>query len=159
MSTTYHETVASHEGPKYILWQKGFEHAEKMATLKSEPLIKTGGSVATALLDLMTFFGAQSIALVGQDLAYTGGKSHVSKAPALIEIKKTVSTKKVLNYYQNDEIETANNLIIYKKWFEDYAKRNKQLKLYNCTEGGAHILHWEHIPLREYYKKNSEDLF
>ncbi|MGM7634568.1 6-hydroxymethylpterin diphosphokinase MptE-like protein [Bacillus sp. Hm123] len=153
LSTAYHETVMLNKGPRRILWQKGFEEAEKIAALKQEPTIQTGGSVATALLDVMVQLGGESIALIGQDLAFTDGKSHSNQAHAQKEMKQTKASEKVLNYDRTGEVYTAKNLTIYRKWFESFAKNHPHLHLYNCTEGGAYIHNWEHIRLQDYYLK------
>ncbi|OZI12701.1 hypothetical protein CEW92_04900 [Bacillaceae bacterium SAS-127] len=153
LSTAYHRTVTLHEGPRRILWQAGFEEAEKMASLKEEPTIQTGGSVATALLDLMVQLGGENIALVGQDLAFTDGKSHANKTHAQKEIKQTDVAQRVLNYHQTGEVYTGKSLNLYRKWFETFAKEHPKLQLYNCTEGGAYIHNWDHISLQHYYLK------
>ncbi|OMP65799.1 hypothetical protein BTO28_15585 [Domibacillus epiphyticus] len=151
MSTAYHDTVKLHAGPRRIVWQNGFMDAHKMAIMQNDPLIQTGGSVATALLDTMVFLGGQVIALIGQDLAFTGGKSHASHTAAEKEVEETANTIKVQNYYQTGEVITANNLSIYRKWFERYAENNAELSLYNCTEGGAYINGWKHSSLNDFH--------
>lgn len=150
LCTAYHNTIMLHRGPRRILYQEGFTEAEIKANTKSEPLIQTGGSVATALLDVMVYLGGQSIALVGQDLAYTDGQSHATTAHAQKEIK---GTEKTVNYHQTGQVYTGKNLTIYRKWFENYAKSQTHLQLFNCTEGGAYIENWTHIRLADYYSK------
>ncbi len=155
LSTAYHETILLHQGPRHIVYQEGYTAAEKLASKKHEPVIQTGGSVATALLDIMVKLGAKSVALVGQDLAYTDGKSHANTSHARQNIKELEGSKQVMNYYQTAEVHTAKNLTIYRKWFEKYREIHNELALYNCTEGGAYIKNWKHISLNEYYLKYS----
>lgn len=150
ISTACHETIRLHTGPRRIIYQDGYEDAEKQAMLKNEPTIQTGGSVATTLLDIMVYLGGEAVALIGQDLAYTDGRSHAEGTHAHKEKK---GLKKVESYYRNSEVQTSNNLTLYRKWFERYAKKNQKLKLYNCTEGGAYIQNWQHISLFEFYTK------
>lgn len=153
MSTTYYKTVAIHKGPRRILWQKGFKEAELRAIKGGEPLIETGGSVATALLSLMTLLGTGPIALVGQDLAYTNGLSHATHAHAQKKLIENEVKYNTLNYDQTNTVPTARNLTIYRKWFEEFANKKSRLDLYNCTEGGAYINNWKHISLNEFYKQ------
>ncbi|RDW20768.1 motility associated factor glycosyltransferase family protein [Oceanobacillus chungangensis] len=152
LSSAFHDTVLLHKGPRRILWQNGLTEAEEMAHKLNEPLVQTGGSVATALLDLMIILGASNVALVGQDLAYTDGLSHASHAHAQKSITETAVIHWTMNYYQNGEVATAKNLTIYRKWFENYAEAHPSLELYNCTEGGAYINNWKHISLNSYYE-------
>ncbi|WP_100332364.1 motility associated factor glycosyltransferase family protein [Bacillus xiapuensis] len=153
LCTAYHDTVMLHKGPRRILWQEGFAEAEKMAGIRKDPTIQTGGSVATALLDLMVLLGGERIALIGQDLAFTDGKSHANRTHAQKEMKQLKPSQKVLSYDQTGEVYTAKNLNIYRKWFETFAREHPHLHLYNCTEGGAYIHNWEHIRLQDYYVK------
>ncbi len=158
LSTAYNETILLHKGPRYRVYQGGYADAERFAREHNEPLIQTGGSVATALLDMMVYLGGETIALVGQDLAYTDGVSHAEGAHAWQEVKEGLSAMTVLNYDQTCVVQTAKNLTLYRKWFEQFAKKHPTLALYNCTEGGAYIKNWQHIPLNQYYMVyNSHD--
>ena len=148
LSTAYHETIQLHTGPRRILFQNGFDKAVSLAEQRKEPLIKSGGSVATALLDVLVFFGANPIAVVGQDLAYTNNLSHTDGAHAQKEISGSL---KVLDYYQKEQVMTERNLNSFRKWFQNYVKTKKNIHFFNCTEGGAYINNWNHISLAEFY--------
>lgn len=154
LSSAYFETVALHQGPKYIMYQKGFSLAEEWANKNSEPLIQTGGSVATALLDLMVYLGGKTIALIGQDLAYTDGKTHAEVAHDKKTVQEHDRTRYTVDYYRTTKVPTAQNLLLYKKWFETYAEKHSSLTLLNCTEGGAYIENWIHISFYDFYEKH-----
>lgn len=149
LSTAYYETIKLHDGPKYIFYQ----HSSKPEQLENHPLISTGGSVANALFDLMVYFGGKTIALIGQDLAFTYQKTHAQSTESKRNITLHENTKFTLDYTQKKQVPTAANLLYYKKWFENYAKRHPSLTLLNCTEGGAYIDNWKHIPFRDFYEK------
>lgn len=136
MSTAFHDTIQLHKGPRRIFYQEGLDAAEDMAKKRNEPLIQSGGSVATALLDLLVYFGCNPIALVGQDLAYTNNKTHAEHANAT---KTRTGTITVQAWDQKSTVTTNRNLNSYRKWFERYAKHNPKINLFNCTEGGALI--------------------
>ncbi|MGM0841685.1 MAG: motility associated factor glycosyltransferase family protein [Bacillota bacterium] len=152
LSTANSTVVCLHKGPRYIVFQEGFNNAEKTAKSRGEDLISTGGSVSTTLLDLMVYLGAGKIGLVGQDLAFTNGVTHASQTPLRMNIANIEKKLEVVGYYRNEKVYTANNLNYYRKWFEKYALRSKSNKLYNCTEGGAYINGWKHVSLREFNK-------
>ncbi|AVX21684.1 Protein of unknown function DUF115 [Carboxydocella sporoproducens DSM 16521] len=153
LSTANHSVVASYQGPRYIVWQKGFAPAELEAEKRNQPLILTGGSVATCLLDLLVKLGASSVGLVGQDLAYTDGYSHAADTVAARQIIADHSLLWVDGYDQRGKVPTSLNLFSYLKWFENYALMfpGKEL-LWNCTEGGAYIPGWRHEPLASYWR-------
>lgn len=157
LSTAYHETIVLHKGPRYIVFQEGYDKAEELGTSNKDPLIKTGGSVSTTLLDLMIYLGASNIGLVGQDLAYTSGLTHANSTPLQRTVKEETGLMEVWEYYQKKQVSTSKNLMIYKKWFEKYAEQKQHVHLYNCTEGGAFIENWNHIDLKEFYNIFSEN--
>ncbi|CAN7201320.1 motility associated factor glycosyltransferase family protein [Rossellomorea sp. LjRoot5] len=144
LSTANHGAVSSFKGQRYIVWQEGYNRAEDQAILRNEPLIQTGGSVATCLLDLMIFLGARRIALIGQDLAYTNNKSHANFTHASREISDLAFLRKVPNFYQDGFVHTPKNLSIYLEWFEVYIGNKEDIEFWNCTEGGAYIQGWNH---------------
>ena len=150
LSTANHLTVSKFKGPRYIVWQEGLYSAEAAASKRNEPLIKTGGSVATCLLDLMVVLGAKKVALIGQDLAYTDMKSHADNTHALRDISITAFLKEIPDYYKKNTVYTSKNLCIYLEWFERYVELNRKTDFFNCTEGGAYIDGWNHLSFREF---------
>lgn len=152
LSTANHTAVVNYCGQRYIVWQKGFSPAEQEADNRHEPIVLTGGSVATCLLDLLVKLGATSIALVGQDLAFTDGYSHAADTVAARPIIEDQGLIWVDDYKRQGKVPTSLNLYSYHKWFENYAQGfNKQDFLWNCTEGGAYIPGWRHEPLISYW--------
>nr|WP_269136040.1 6-hydroxymethylpterin diphosphokinase MptE-like protein [Sporosarcina cyprini] len=155
LSTACHKTIQLHNGERYIVYQEGYPEAEAVAKKINSPLIQTGGSVATALLDTMNWMGAKAVAVIGQDLAYTNGMSHAENSHLKTTVKMTPNQLQVENYYKDGMVYTSENLSIYRKWFEKYVMDNTNLSMYNCTEGGANIKGWSNIPLDEYIKMNN----
>ncbi|WP_100401663.1 motility associated factor glycosyltransferase family protein [Bacillus sp. FJAT-42315] len=152
LSTANSKAVMNYRGPRFIIWQKGFLLAETEAGKRNEPLIATGGSVATCLLDVLVTLGAKSIALIGQDLAFTDQKSHAENTHAQRNIKDSPFLLKVMDYYQKKFVYTSRNLAVYLKWFERYVERDTDTEFFNCTEGGAYIKGWNHCPFSKYIK-------
>lgn len=153
LSTANTNTILLHGGPRRIVWQQGYVDAENMAERFNDPLIQTGGSVATTLLDIMVYLGGQTIALVGQDLAFTNGQTHAAEAHSNQTIMKNTHGSETIDYYQKNTVQTSENLNLYRAWFEDYALDHNHLNLINCTEGGAYIHNWGHMPLKAFHEK------
>ncbi|PAQ13678.1 hypothetical protein CD798_14855 [Bacillaceae bacterium SAOS 7] len=149
LSTASSKAVLNYQGPRFIVWQKGFSLAETEANKRNEPLIATGGSVATCLLDVLVTLGAKSIALIGQDLAFTDQKSHAENTHALTSIKDTSFLIEKLDYHQKKYVYTSRSLAVYLKWFERYVENHKNVEFFNCTEGGAYINGWKHISFQK----------
>lgn len=156
LSTANHQTVKNYRGPRFIVWQKGYEPAEKEALAREEPVVETGGSVATCLLDVMVKMGGHPIALVGQDLAFTDGWSHAADAHAQRKLSLDAAFYEVENFDRNGKVKTSLNLLSYLRWFERYVEAriqesgNEDQRFWNCTEGGAYIQGWKHAPLSEF---------
>jgi hypothetical protein len=150
LATANHKAVADYLGPRFIVWQKGFDKSELQAELRGDPLIQTGGSVATCLLDLLVWMGSRKIALVGQDLAFSNGYSHAEGTHGARKVDMD-NLLEVPDYFQQGKIGTSKNLFVYLKWFERYNRSLiSNVELWNCTEGGAFIPGWIHKSLQEF---------
>ncbi|MCL6577752.1 6-hydroxymethylpterin diphosphokinase MptE-like protein, partial [Kyrpidia sp.] len=68
LSTVYPGVPEGYGGPRFIVYQKDYPPAEEWASKVGEPLVRTGGSVATTLFDVLVQMGCDPICLVGQDL-------------------------------------------------------------------------------------------
>ncbi|MEW9702570.1 motility associated factor glycosyltransferase family protein [Paenibacillus sp. SI8] len=149
LSTVNSEVVDQYAGPKFILFQEGFVPAEKMAALRSEPLVQTGGSVSTTLFSLARLLSMRPLCLVGQDLAYTDNQTHAVGAPLYKRWEQQASGERVLAFDRKGTVVTSRNLLVYKKWFEEQARSSNEI-YFNATEGGAYIDGFAHVTLSEF---------
>lgn len=121
----------------------GFEGFEKMIKEQTgEPLgeLKTGGSVATDAFSLAQYLGFEKIILVGQDLAYTGGKTHVSGFAESEANKRAEDSLVEVEGMDGSILRTDIQMDSYRRWFELAIKRAQgKITVYNATEGGARI--------------------
>lgn len=142
-------------GPKIMLLQKGFKKAEELANKFNIPLIQTGGSVATALLDWMVKLGGNPICFIGQDLAYSDNRTHHPQTHNYLQFTSEYFDNpiEVENYFLNGKVKTSRNLYIYKKWIENYIANCTGISFVNATQGGAYIKGCEHVSLEEFIKK------
>jgi len=111
----------------------------------------SGESVACMAFDLARQAGADPIIFVGQDLAYTGGRTHsrdtvYGKNNAPNEgAKGTMTVKDIYGY----DIITSRTMYTFKLWFEDQIKRTEGRSFIDATEGGARIEGTEVMTLRQ----------
>lgn len=106
------------------------------------PLMVNGGSVATSAFNFAHFTGANPIVMIGQDLAWTGGKDHA-------EGYVSQYSQDILNArhergfeiegYDGKPVRTEKQLLNYKTWFEERIKNMPETMVINATEGGAKI--------------------
>jgi hypothetical protein len=153
LSTLYSEVVERYEGPKFILFQEGYECAERMAKIRKEPLVPTGGSVSTTLFSFARLLGLRPLCLVGQDLAYTSNRTHAEGTPLFQQWEEQAKGARVVAFDRQGTVIAPSNLLLYKKWFEEQAHRNSNEIYYNATEGGAYIEGFEHVTLAQFLEK------
>ena len=120
-------------------------------------VIPSGGSVATYSYSLAKLMGFGGIAFVGQDLAYTAGRSHATgylAAHSLTEgeMANNSTFQRVPGYY-GGTVFTNQQMVMYREWFETTFSHDTQLSIYNCTEGGAFVRGAHHISLSEFTER------
>lgn len=140
LNTASHYTVSKYQGPKYIAYSMD-------SPQEQEGRIESGGSVATAVLELSILFGGEPIIFIGQDLAYTNSKSHAQGVEAQ-ETKQLVNMKMVRGS-NGEYLYTTSGLLSFKHWIEDKIRQYPNKEFYNCTEGGAYIEGCKHQSLKE----------
>jgi len=120
-------------------------------------VITSGGSVATYSYSLAKLMGFSGIAFVGQDLAYTGGRSHATgylaaESRAEQEMANNPAFQRVPGYYGNT-VFTNQQMAMYREWFETTFAGDTRLSIFNCTEGGAFIRGAQHIALSDFAER------
>jgi hypothetical protein len=110
------------------------------------------GSVACAAVSLSILLGAEQVVLVGQDLAYTGGKCYADGTPfadlrasvigdmlCVSGESKQVGPAPVVwrnGWREGEPVPSTRGMDDFVAWF---AKAAKLYPVVNATEGGAHI--------------------
>lgn len=121
-----------------------------MQDLLGEPLIQLGApSVALSAFMLARHWRCSPIALVGQDLALQGDRQYAQDANLFnLQARKLLP----LRGYHGGTVQSPSDYYLFHHQFEllaqDMAQYDPELRLFNCTEGGAYIEGFEHTPLR-----------
>lgn len=110
--------------------------------LNYEPkALPTGGSVANDAFSLVEYLGFQTIILVGQDLAFTGDRGHVSSVCDDEEANRDHLKTRALTMvegWDGQPIKTDLQMEMYLRWFEKEIRNLKDgIKVIDATEGGA----------------------
>lgn len=108
------------------------------------PDLLTGGSVAHTAYGAAVYFGFRTIILIGQDLAFTGGKSHTSGIHDGKEENDTYIKGRSITTVKDADgnlLETDAQMKWYKEWYESEFNIRKDYleKVIDATEGGAKI--------------------
>lgn len=131
------------------------------------PLI-SGGSVSTTAFDLARVFGADPIVLIGQDLSYSGKKTHVhgSILEEFLYYKidrfhtydqynagqQLFADRVEVEGYSGGRVLTDRKFLTYLEWFQREIKHTRA-RVINATEGGAKIEGAEPLSLGEVFGK------
>ena len=136
------EFLHLHTGMKFFI-NDFCDHIGEFMKNNGHELISldTGGSVANACFAIAQLFGCKKIILVGQDLAYTGDKTH--SAVTVRGAKKTAvdeleHVEMDVDIYGNP-IRSSREFKLYKEWFEQEIRLDKELEVVDATEGGIRI--------------------
>lgn len=132
LSTASRTVVDCYKGQIYVVYQKGYEAAEEVASEHSYTLFQTGGSVTTTALDVCIRFGAEKIILVGADMAYTDNRSH---AGGLGYEENDFSNFRQVTAVGGGIVNTTKNLDTYRKWIERRIEGLKSPVVYNTSRG------------------------
>lgn len=143
-----------HKGKKFFA-NEGIRFVDKIFYRfeKQYGTASSGGSVATAAFTLLYKLGLTKIILVGQDLAYTGKKSHADGT--FEEVMKEEDTSDFIMVKGNIEelVPTTEDFKIYLEWYNNFIKKVKEtdenFRVINATEGGAYIKGTEVMTLKD----------
>lgn len=136
------EFLHAHTGKKFFI-NDFCEHIGDFMKNNGHELIRldTGGSVANACFAIAQLFGCKKIILVGQDLAYTGDKTH-----SAVTVRGAKNTPvEELEHVEMDvdiygkPIRSSKEFKLYKEWFEQQIRADKDLEVIDATEGGIRI--------------------
>lgn len=106
------------------------------------PNMYVGSNVTSVAYALATYLGFRTLVLVGQDMAFTNGKSHTSGAEEALGGKEYIKKRNLMKVegVNGEILDTDFQMWYYKKWFEKSIWVNEGvLKVINATEGGARI--------------------
>ncbi len=146
------EFLHLHTGKKFFTNDYS-DHLNAYMRSKGCGLIKldTGGSVANACFAIAKSFHCKTIILVGQDLAYTGDKTHSSvtvrgaKKTPVEDLEHVVMSVDI----NGKPIRSSAEFLLYKEWFEQRINANKDIEVIDATEGGIRIEGTRIIPLSQ----------
>lgn len=132
---------------KHIFYHGSFGK-EWNETLKNElgyefPEFPSGGSVSTEAFSIAIYLGFRKIILIGQDLAFTDGRSHTKGIEdALGENDEYINSRTIVEVEGIDGtmLETDFQMKFYKKWLEQAIQvYQDEICVIDATEGGAKI--------------------
>ncbi len=131
LSTASARAAKEYAGPCYILYQDGYEPAEKVAKENNWTLFSTGGSVATLAIDIGLRMKAGRIIMCGVDLAYSDSKLHAFEEAGGVPL----DAGREIDGVGGRKVKTGRNFDIYRKWMEKRISNQLDVDIYNASYG------------------------
>ena len=136
------EFLHLHTGKKFFI-NDYCDHINDFLKSIGRGMVKldAGGSVACACFAIARLFHCKKIILVGQDLAYTGDKTHSSvtvRGARKTEVDELEHVIMDVDIYGNP-IRSSKEFRLYKEWYEQRINADKSLEVIDATEGGIKI--------------------
>lgn len=103
------------------------------------PMLSSGGSVANNAMSFAEMMGLKTFILVGQDLAYTGNKTHAEGSLRSTWNEDIDYSKCYVEGQDGEQILSSNEFKLYRDWIEREIIDREDIKVINATEGGAKI--------------------
>ena len=142
MATAEPKNAELYLGPKFIACQ----HPGYLNPGEDDYLIKTGGSVSTAALDIAIRMGGNPIVYIGQDLGFTHDKHHCEDSFHESVAIKPLDTMRKVPGWNNTEVSTTLGMLSFKRWIQSRIRNEHNITFINSTEGGALIEGFQHMP-------------
>lgn len=133
LSTASARAAKEYAGPCCVLYQEGYEPAEKVAKENNYTLFSTGGSVATLAIDIGLRMKARKIIMCGVDLAYSDCKLHAFEKAGGMSL--AAAGARQTDGVGGRKVKTGRNLDIYRKWIEKRILNQSDVKIYNASYG------------------------
>ena len=143
-----HYSIVKHSKSKNIVFTSNNPVATWMEGIVGKKgFLRQGGSVAVSAYDFALTMGCNPIILLGQDLAYSKGRTHASgtlyKDILLDEEKENDFLNVDVKNIFGNRVKTDVRYNIFRTKLESYISedknKNSKLLLLDCTEGGAFI--------------------
>ncbi|MED4911302.1 DUF115 domain-containing protein [Brevibacillus centrosporus] len=147
--TTHPFSYRDYEGEVWFAFQKGVNECEQLAQELNVPCLETGGSVATAALDLFIQMNCNPIILVGQDLAYSNGQTHASGTMYDDRAVDTKRSRLLVEAWGGGCVSTSHSWNVYRKWIERRLDKSPKTMAINTSIGGARIRGTSEMSLEE----------
>ncbi len=154
--TAHAKIIAGFQGEKFVVFKEGHSLTGDQETQMVEKgTTEAGGSVSCLGLDCLIQMGCEPIFLIGQDCAYSGGRTYsqysnmnvqiLDKLPqndtlARAHAEKT-GLKKQISIKGNfgAMVSTSQSMYSYKRTLEEIAGQHAKTQIYNLSSHGAEL--------------------
>ena len=165
----YPRIVQEFRGPRFVVGADIYPFSLWLFDTIGEPkgMALSGPSVANLTWDLIRQLGCDPVVFVGQDLAFTGEKTHADNVTGggqisselMEEIRKNPDKYSFVEGWNGEKILTNRSMLAMKLWFEQKIASLPGRRFINATEGGANIRGTEMLTLEETIQQVCHETF
>jgi hypothetical protein len=154
--TAHGKILSSFRGEKFVVFKEGHSlYKNRKYEMEEKGTTKAGGSVSCLGLDCLIQLGCDPIFLIGQDCAYSGGRTYskhsIMNTQLLDRISKGVTLanaheeksglKKQIRIKGNfgAMVSTSQSMYSYKRTIEEIAQHHPGTRIYNLNSHGAEL--------------------
>jgi len=151
-SISHPKLLKNIDGMKQSIYMRPFGYT-KMYHLLPWGYAGLGLSAANMAFDFAILSEYQHIAFIGQDLAFGEDGTTHSKGAIYGEKEEQYTAMVEVDGYYGKKVKTSPVWLLFLHYFKANmynAIKEKELNVYNCTEGGAYIDGAKHIPFKEF---------
>lgn len=154
--TAHAKIISNFQGEKYVVFKEGhslYDHQESQ--IEEKGTTEAGGSVSCLGLDSLIQLGCDPIFLIGQDCAYSGGRTyshHSDMNQLLLDLTservplakahvESAGLKKQIRIQGNfgSMVSTSQSMYSYKRTLEEIALQHGGTRIYNLSSHGAEL--------------------
>lgn len=154
--TAHAKIISSFQGEKYVIFKQGhslYDHQD--SEMQNKGTTSTGGSVSCLGLDSLLQMGCDPIFLIGQDCAYSGGRTYSSHSDMNLQLLDRISEKVPLAKGHSERagsnkqirvqgnygtmVSTSQSMYSYQRTIEEIAAQHGGTQIYNLSSHGAEL--------------------
>ncbi len=148
--------ISCFQGEKFVVFKEGHSlYQNQKSQMEEKGTTQTGGSVSCLGLDCLIQLGCDPIFLIGQDCAYSGGRTyskHSNMNTQLLDriaervtlssghMEKTGSKKQIrIKGNSAAMVSTSQSMYSYKRALEEIARQHTGTRIFNLSSHGAEL--------------------
>jgi len=148
--------ISCFQGEKFVVFKEGHSlYQNQKSQMEEKGSTQTGGSVSCLGLDCLIQLGCDPIFLIGQDCAYSGGRTYSRHSDMNVQLldriaarvtlssghtEKTGAKKQIrINDNFGSTVSTSQSMYSYKRTLEEIARQHTGTRIYNLSSHGAEL--------------------
>lgn len=154
--TAHAKIISSFQGEKFVVFKQGHSlYANQESQMREKGTTKAGGSVSCLGLDCLIQLGCDPIFLIGQDCAYSGGRTYSHHSTMNLQLLDKLPQNDTLTRAHAEKtglkkqirvkgnfggmVSTSQSMYSYKRTIEEIALQHAGTQIYNLSSHGAEL--------------------